>query len=249
MVQQDDKIQFIPIKYDNPSSIELFKEFYEKIYCQEFPDPDERDSWDEFLGYLSNFNFATTENYYIEIVMMNKSVAGGGVFDYLPDCNWGVIEYLAIGKQYQNKGLGSTLLKHIHEKLEEVSIKNSYSGLRAVAIEVNDPKTTELAKDNGNTLERLNFWRKAGYKLFEFPYCQPALGDDRCPVSNLLLLGYIPNRDTKEYIDTQEVKAFIKDYFSSGNWISNIEANDVIKKMFQWFAIHDQIAMLEIEVS
>lgn len=243
------KVEVIHVKYNNTASVELFKNFFDVIYCTEFPDPDERDSWNDLLKYLKQSSSNDkNELYFVKILVINGSVAGGVIFDYLPQCNWGVIEYIAIKEDRQNQGWGSKLLKYVHEKLEETARRNGYQRVKAIAVEANDPKTTDISKDKGNTIDRLNFWGKLGYKHLEFPYRQPALDDSKNAVSNLLLLGYISDLGHNEYIDSRELNDFIEEYVSSDGWINDLSQNYAVNQMLQWLDKNSQIKVSKLDI-
>lgn len=104
------------------------------------------------------------------------------------------IEHFAVNNSCRNSGLGSRLLKALSEKLG-----------KRLCLEAELPET-DMAR------RRLNFYRRNGFSVNEYPYWQPALGEGKSPVPlYILTTGGPVSEEEFEGLVTEIYKTVYKD--------------------------------------
>lgn len=155
--------------------------FYTQIYMECFPDPDERETFDSLLGYLQDAQNTQKYNYHIVLARdENENVIGGAIFDYFPESNTGVIEFIAVKPDCQSCGVGSQLYRHILLVFNENAYKNGKQKLSSVFCEIDSPEHSK-----SSIKKYLYFWRKHNYRHLDFEYIQPSLSASQGKVTSL----------------------------------------------------------------
>ncbi len=192
----------------------LLKKYYETLHVPEFPDPNERESFDNLEKYLEGKDegWYGKNNYHIVLMMDGDVVAGGTIFDYYEEVNAGFGEFITINRNYRKKSLFKKLFDKRVEILNEDARRNGHhSGIDWLVVEMNKPEETEVDAFNPN--QRLKIWEKLGFKIVDMNYIQPALEEGKDPVTNLYLVTRIYNKDwPQEQIESKKLIGLLYNY-------------------------------------
>lgn len=157
-----------------------FAEFY-SILTESFP-ADELRSRYEHLALLSEPAYKVWAHY------EEKELQGFLTVWMLSD--FAFIEHFAVKSSCRNSGLGSRLLQELSGKLG-----------KRLCLEAELPET-DMAK------RRLDFYRRNGFFVNEFPYLQPALEEGKSPVPLYILTTDGP-------IDIEEFKSLVTEIYQT----------------------------------
>ena len=131
-------------------------------FCQAFPDENERESLNNIIRSLSKTD--TKNKYHIISYLDNNNFLGGAIFDYLNDANAGIIEYIFVNKQFQQKGIGKSILLEVL-KILNTDAKIQNKPLKYLFCEVDDPIYRA-----SNDRYYFTFWAKNKLKKIDFIY-------------------------------------------------------------------------------
>lgn len=183
---------------NDPAAQMLFNKGFE-IYCQCFPDENEREPSEILKGYLADPNadwhmFIAKDSSGRIIGGRNVNVLKTTIGNQLVPFAWGEHLYVNPAPEFRRKGIGSAIAKATNQLL-------AASGILIIFSEQNDPflmSPEEYASDLNSGIspeDRLLFWGKLGYKAINAPYLQPPLEGGQ-PVRYLRLCCLIPNPST-----------------------------------------------------
>ncbi len=193
-----------------PRDAALLSRFYETLYVEEFPDPDERESLANMLHYLEQRG-SHGNDYIVTLLCEDERIAGGAVCDYFVRSNCGAIEFLTIEPPERRRGLGAALARHVQSRMAKAADERGAS-LAFVMAEMNDPFEHGRIADNVDPFDRLRFWHRLGYRRTMFPYVQPPLSAQQSPVRNLLLATLPVRNPRASSIEPAHLIAFLRDY-------------------------------------
>ncbi|OBI16498.1 hypothetical protein A5712_25885 [Mycobacterium sp. E2327] len=183
-------LEFRELRYTRKSDLDLLRTFYDECFEPEFPDENERESYEEIENYLrlKEFGWYEKNNYHV-ILMFDKDdeLLGGAIADYLNEPNAGMIEYIVVKPEHRQAGWGSRLLEKVERVLHDDADKSRNRPLDWIAAEIDDPFVTPRPLQGIDPFLVARKWGKWGYRLLDFPYRQPALDDDKEPVDTLFL--------------------------------------------------------------
>ena len=234
------------LRFTRQSDLDLLRAFYDECFEPEFPDEDERETYEQIESYLrlKEFGWYENNNYHV-IVMLDEDEKpiGGSISDYFNKPNAGVIEYIVIKPEYRRKGCGRRLLELTERALHDDADRSQKRPLDWIAAEVDDPFATKRPLHAIDPFEVARIWHKWGYRLLDFQYVQPSLDEDKNPVETLLLTAKtcpegkfekarpMPEGDGASTADeaqgdvlpTQDVEDFLREYL---RWAMRIDSPD-----------------------
>lgn len=200
-------LSYTSVSLRDKNSVSDFGQFYTDIYMESFPDEDERESFDHFLGYLKKGETATAYNYHVLLAKDDAGrIVGGGVFNYFKASNAGVIEFLAVRSDLQSGGIGTALYKQIVATLSEDAQRACGRPLEYIFCEIDAPEYSRA-----EVKKYLYFWNKNNYSRLKFPYVQPALSAGQKPVTGLWFT-VAPQREQCKSVPARLVGAVLHDY-------------------------------------
>lgn len=164
--------------------------FYQDHYAAEFPDPDERESLANMIGYLRlrEQGWYGRNNYHIILASRNGVTVGCSVMDYFADANVGMIEFLMVVPAARHSGVGRAILAETERVLDADAVAKTGAPIAHVFAEINDPFCPTGTPDNLDPADRALIWDRWGFQGLDLPYVQPALSETQEPVTNLLLI-------------------------------------------------------------
>lgn len=157
--------------------------FYADIYMGNFPDANERESFENLLKYLQNAASAEAYNYHIVLVKNKQgTLIAGAIFDYFKRTNCAVIEFIAVRQNLQSAGIGSALYHHILETIAKDAFENGKQRPEYIFCEIDAP-----SHSRAQVKKYLHFWDKYKFMRLNMQYVQPALSGVQKPVKGLWL--------------------------------------------------------------
>ena len=219
-------LSYVEVSLRDKDTISDFGRFYTEIYMANFPDADERESFDNFLLYLKNGETAEKYRYHIILAKDEKgNVVGGGIFNYFVETNSGVIEFIVVKTDSQSSGLGTLVYKQILNVMECDAYKINRKKLAYVFCEIDSPEHSKA-----NIKKYLYFWNKHNYWHVDFKYIQPSLSPSQGPVHGLWFLVSSQANDLSE-VQGELVAKVISDYMKYAMQIDNPQENSDFIKM------------------
>ena len=228
---------FVEVSCDDPDTISDLGQFYTDVYLKEFPDENERETFDNFLHYLRQSDDA----YRYHVVLAKDDagkVVGGCVFDYFRDSNAGVVEFLAVRNDLQSRGIGSLIYTHVVSVLSEDAQRLNKRPLEYVCCEIDSPENTKSVK-------HLHFWNKNNFRRLDFRYVQPALSAGKEPVTGLWLV-ISPQRTPSETIPPELVLSVVGDYMRYAMGIEDPETSEEYRAMKRELSEKEAVGLKKI---
>jgi hypothetical protein len=189
-------LDLLDIKYGVEEYLIVLEKFYKELYETEFPDINERESLENMISSLSE---SDKDIYKILIARDGDFIKAGIVFNYLSEEDTLIIEFIVVNKEYREVGLTKAILLHVYKL---------FPSIRYSIAEVNNP--LKVKEDTFDPKIRLNIWRSLGYRILNFSYIQPSLGEGKDSVEYLLLLCY----SREDYVDSDTLINILRGYAS-----------------------------------
>jgi ribosomal protein S18 acetylase RimI-like enzyme len=206
--------------HNNKDGITDLCNMYGQIYLQAFPNDDERESLENLIRFLQSSNEG--EDRHI-IHMKNKSsIIGSMIFSYFHKSNAGYIPYIVIDPSYRQKGYARTLFERAMQILEQDAKKLKKNLVKYVYLEID--------KFGDKIPPSAYLWHRLGFKRINLSYIQPPLNKEKSHSDNLILAVYPLNHDNS-FIPSDDVKIFLKEFFTRSFDIPKYLIDDYIKEM------------------
>lgn len=230
-----------------PRDIALLTFFYETLYLQEFPDPDERESLANMSRYLElkSRGWYGHNNYHIVLLLHAGEPVGCSVCDYLATANAGVIEFLMVAPPLRRLGLGGRLLRWTETTLAVDADSRSAQNLRCIVAEMHNPRCVTGAHAGLDPHTRAGIWGAWGYRKLAFDYIQPALSSGQQAVRHLMLLAKITAGESggAAALSAHRLRTILREYFY---WAMRIEAPEQVPEYQEMQAQLDERAYVEL---
>lgn len=238
----------IPLGCDEHSLAKL-RDFYQGVYTEEFPVADERESLENMEKYLrlKAEGWYGKNNYHI-LLLENESgaIAGGIVADYFDRSNVGVIEFVVVDDSLRGQGLGRVLIEAISDRFREDCERVGYSSLNGICGEVNDPYRKCDVPDHLDGFARMRMWHRFGFRLLDFPYIQPALGEGQSAVLGLGLMFRPEKTELSRKVPAELVEHIVADYQIWAMRIPEPDAEPDFQRMQGWLKKRSQVELLDM---
>ena len=211
-------IKYVEVSYFDKETISDFDNFYTDVYMEAFPDEDEREGFDSFLGYLSRAVDVKEYKYHIVLAKdTSNQVIGGCIFNYYKKTNTGVIEFLAVKRDFQSNGIGTMLYNRVVSMLSEDAYQMNGRQLDYICCEIDSPEHSKA-----EIKKYLYFWNKNNYWRLDFNYVQPSLSATQKSVTGLWLT-ISPQHTSCRDVPSQLVVDIVWDYLKYAMCIDNPE--------------------------
>jgi len=228
-----------------PDDLLMMRSFYAGLYTAEFPDPDERESYDNMVMYLRGAVGAHANGYHIVLAVKDGAVIGASITDYFAPSRAGVVEFLVVAAKHRRSGLGKLLLQDAEARLERDAARGGEL-LRFIAAEINDPFRRSVTPDNVDPFERARWWGKRGFAKLDFPYVQPPLSAGQQPVRNLILAVKSFAPSDAAGVSAASVEAFIRDYLIYAMRIPAPASCAQFIEMSRWLQLRHDIRIVPL---
>lgn len=237
----NEDITYREVDLKDPKAISDLARFYAEIYLSCFPNPDERESFDNLLSYLRE---AEGQNEYRYRILLAKDsedrILGGSIFDYFKRSNSAVIEFIAVKNDLQSGGIGSNIYRHVLALLGEDAVANGKTGVGHVFCEIDSPEYSTAA-----VKKYLFFWHKNHYRHIDFSYVQPALSANQAPVTGLWLT-VAKFADKESTVPAQLLLDVVYDYMKYCMHIDDPAADPAFIQMKKEVDAKSAVALLPI---
>lgn len=238
---------------DSAADLQRLTAFYQSLFTDGFPDPDERESLENMQAYLQarQAGWYASEgprnNYHIVLADLDGETIAAAVCDYLAVPNSGIIEFLLVAEAVRGRGIGRRMHEFVESILQQDARDAGHAGLDGITIEMNDPFRVDLAADNMDPFERARLWGRWGYAALAFPYVQPALSADQAPVTCLLLCFKPTSARWNTSVGGPVVRQIVHGYL---RWAMRIERPDddpVFQQMSQALRNMTQVRLISLQ--
>ncbi len=213
-----DFIDHVSIAQSGESCRNLQK-FAQSIYPSAFPDPYEREPFENIMERIKNENdFPRT---FAVVARRNQEVIGAQIIDYYRECKTAELIYIAVDAKERGKGYGKELLSEGMHYFKEELLKRDLPVCR-VFFEMEDP----FILQNHSAMDpyiRLSFFARKGAYRIPINYAQPPLIEGQSWADNLMLCVLPQFSDEKEGIPNVDLKMFLSE-FCRGLKISDEDA-------------------------
>jgi ribosomal protein S18 acetylase RimI-like enzyme len=193
---------------------------YGQIFLQAFPNNDERESLENLIRFLQSSKDG--EDRHI-IYMKNKtSIIGAMIFSYFHKANAGYIPYIVIDQSYRQKGYARKLFERAMQLLEQDAKKIKKRMVNYIYLEID--------KFGEKIPPSARLWHSLGFKFINFSYIQPPLNKEKNH-SDDLILTVLPIKSDSSFIPSEDVKVFLKEFFTRSFDIPMNLIDNYIKEM------------------
>lgn len=224
------------------ADLALLRGFYDDLYCREFPEADERESFENMVMYLGGAG-SNPNGYHIVLALRADQVIGGSVSDYFAVSHSGVIEFVVIAPAARGRGWGTALLRKT-EGLLAADAEHVGAKLQFVMAEINDPWLSVATHDTLDPFERARWWGRRGYGRLAFPYVQPPLSSAQAAVEHLMLCTKLVAHPRETSLPSASVLAFVRDYLMFAMRFNEPDVSADFVHMRSWLNEH---ALVTIE--
>lgn len=147
-------------------------------------------------------------------------IGGGGAAEYYRSNNCGLITYLVVHKSGRGTGLARIMVEHCVEILDtNARSRGMLAGCNSVFLETNAAEKVTMQQDVMDPRMRHVIYHKIGFRMLDFAYVMPPLGQGQSKMDILLLTVYITSHIPKnEYDDRYYLPAVLLQRFIKGQW-------------------------------
>jgi GNAT superfamily N-acetyltransferase len=223
------------------ADLDLLREFYDGLYTHEFPDADERESYDNMVGYLREVG-SSANGYHIVLALREDSIVGASISDYFAGSNAGVVEFIVVAPHRREQGDGTRLLRETEHLLAADAVRAGRE-LGCVMAEINDPFKQASTRDSLDPFRRAMWWSRRDYGRLAFPYVQPPLSSEQSAVEQLMLCARSLRPDGQPFMPAVEVAAFVRDYLVYAMRITDPGSSPEYVAMERWLSARDYVAI------
>ncbi len=244
---RDEQPTFRELRFARKSDIGLLRSFYDDCFVPEFPNPNQRESFEVIENYLrlKDTGWYKKNNYHVVVLLDGDKPIGGSIADYLDEPNAGVIEYFVIQPERRGQGLGRRLLEETERLLHLDADKSRNRPLDWIIAEMDDPYVTPGPTSGTDHFSLARIWHNMGYQLLDFPYLQPALSGDKEPVSNLCMVAKIcSQRFQGSHVASLDMEVLLREYLSWGMRIQTPENDEMFTKMRAFLEAADTVDLV-----
>lgn len=192
----------------------LLLEFEKKIFIHAFPDPDERESFEEdIIPRIKDSDNPLLRTYCVLTTDDQERIVGGLVGDWYPSCGALELIYISVDPSRRGEKIGKNLLDEGISLIKSAVEKRSES-IKAIFLEVDIPTAVSQSGNSMEPTERLMVWDALGAKRIPLNYTQPPLSEGKQAVSNLMLMCLTGHgTEVEDSIESEMLKYFLKDFY------------------------------------
>jgi GNAT superfamily N-acetyltransferase len=242
----DGMLAFHELRVTRKTDIDLLRRFYDDCFVPEFPNRNERESFENIKRYLDHkeSGWFGKNNYHVVVVLDGDQPVGGSICDYLVEPNAGVIEYLVIQPGHRGTGLGGHLLEHTERLLHQDADKGRGRPLDWILGEMDDPYIAPAPTNRFDPFTRVRVWHNWGYRMLDFPYVQPALASDKSAVRTLLLMAKTCSPRFTDSVPSTDVRSFLREYLVWAMRIAVAEDNKAFEEMCEFLPMGASVRLI-----
>ena len=208
-------IEYRRVHRDDSLSMGYLKHIYNTTYQELFPDPEDRESWDQWMHYLDK---AADDNFFILAGQkMNDAesavIHGFIIGSYFRESQTGLVCYIGVDKNCRSGGVATGLIDTLVHAMEDYA-QSRGSLLKGLFAEANDPDQIAADEDSLPPAVRLKIYHR--WKALQVPvaYSFPCVQSPWRKDGFMLLLSLPVYGD---YAEPQDVIGMIADYYRAAN--------------------------------
>lgn len=236
---EKNEYEFLEVSLENNCSVVDLGQFYTSVYMECFPDADERETFDHLLAYLRQAQNQTEYSYHILLLKDGEQVIGGAIFDYFKRTNSAMIEFLAVKKEIQSRGVGSLIFKKVQLILSYQANRAKKHNVDRIFCEIDSPMYSKAS-----VKKYLYFWNKNNFRHIDFTYIQPALSASQSAVTGLWLA--VLTEHIAADISASLLQDILYDYMKYCMQIENPKENAEYLRMAQELETKERVKLLPI---
>jgi ribosomal protein S18 acetylase RimI-like enzyme len=213
-------IPIIEEAQNNKNGITDLCNMYGQLFLQAFPNDDERESLENLIRFIQSGNEG--EDRHILFLKDNSSIIGCIIFSFFQKAGAGYIPYLVVDSSYRQKGYARILFERAMQILEQDAKNYNKNLVKYVFLEIDkfDNKIPPYAY----------LWHSLGFKRVNLSYIQPPLNKEKSHSENLILaVNQLTSK--KSFIPSEDVKVFLKEFFTNSFDIPRQLIDDYIRDM------------------
>lgn len=206
-------INYKRVRRADPLSIAYLKLVYSTIYPELFPDASDRESWEQWMGYLDK---NPDENFFIlsgtNLDDPATAIIHGFVIGtYFAPSQTGLICYIGVDKNCRAGGVASGLISAVTAAMDMYA-QTLNASLLGLFAEAHDPQQVETVKDSLPPAVRLKIYHR--WKALQVPvqYCYPSVQTPWRKEGGMVLLSLPVYGD---YAEPEDVAGMIADYYTA----------------------------------
>jgi GNAT superfamily N-acetyltransferase len=189
----------------------LCRAFYDDVYRDSFPEPDETEDPDIWLPLMRPDPPADKQRVFLIVATDADRVAGGIMFELYPRSGDWLVTYIAVRRDQRGTGLGTALFAEMLRAVGELAPKRDWQ----VYAECENPLCRPAAQ-RGNLYRRLAILSTFGLRHLPFDYVQPALSPDKNQLDDLLFLCWPrENADGDTAIEGERIASFMAEFYAT----------------------------------
>ncbi|MDR0313550.1 MAG: GNAT family N-acetyltransferase [Treponema sp.] len=208
---------------------------YGQIFLPAFPNDDERESLENLIRFLQSEN--KREDRHIIHMKTNSTIVGSIFFSYFHEANSGYIPYIVIDPNSRKKGYARAMFEAAMKIMEQDAKKINKKSLKHIYLEID--------KYYKNIPPSVHLWHSLGFKRIDLTYIQPPLNKEKKPSDNLILVVRHKSPDSSA-IPANDVKIFIKEFFTRSFDIPQPILDDYVKEMVYRLGERKNVQLLSI---
>ncbi len=227
-----DSIELIDLRSDIADRTQrhaLCWAFYEAVYREAFPKPDQSETPDVWLPLLDEDQPPPAPILHLVIArrVADGAVLGGIVIEYFRASHAALVTYIAVSPESRRQGLAKRL---VDDAIARVTADNN--GKRPLVVaEVERPEAQTTDADRHYAEARLGIIAALGGRRIDITYIQPSLGTDKAPQTDLMLVTLGHDGHEARELPASDVKAFIDEFFASLEQSQSAEHVAVVKSL------------------
>ena len=188
---------------------ELCRKFFNEIYRDAFPNPDETEGPDTWLPLMSdNVPPGQPLVHRILALDMDGQILGGVTFEFYRESICWLVTYIAVRPEVRRRGIGAALVTSAVETISR------QTGDVTLFAETEIPAQLATLPERDWAWTRLAILTRLGLRHIPIDYVQPALSPDKHPIDNLYLLLYV-GESGRNAIASVRLISFLKEFYAA----------------------------------
>jgi GNAT superfamily N-acetyltransferase len=238
-------VEFRELSTSHESDVRLLGRFYAECFTPAFPDPDERESLENFEIYLQvkQRGMFGANNYHVIVATDGDIPIAGSIAAYMAEPNAGAIEYLLVNPDRRGGGLATRMLKFTEAALDADARRNGQP-IALIIAEIDDPFRTPRSPGSFNPFNRASIWHNWGFRMLNFPYLQRALTPDQSAMDSLMLIAKNFSPEFAESISAPQLQTLLHEYLRWAMQIHTPHNEPAFTQMSAYLAASDKAVAL-----
>ena len=188
---------------------DLCRDFFNEIYKNAFPNPDEVEGPDTWLPLMSDDVPVGLPLVHMIVARdSDESVLGGIIFEFYRKSECWLTTYIAVRPNARRRGIGKALIARV-----VAAISRQTSDVTLFA-EAEIPERLATPRERHWAWTRLAILAHLGLRRIQIDYVQPALSPDQHPIDSLYLLLYVGERE-RNAIASARLISFLKEFYAA----------------------------------